>query len=80
MSSICVFFTPASVLIYVCSVAAFAAVAPGVQAKLTFNAAVTRGKAVAGVHTVAVDEEDVLGAKSADAAVVVVAIDVEFAH
>jgi len=55
MSSIFVFFTPASVLIYVCSVAAFAAVAPGVQAKLTFNAAVTRGKAVAGVHTVAVD-------------------------
>ena len=65
-------------LMYVCAqaVAAFAAVAP----EPTFHAAVTRGKAVAGVHTVAVDDEDVLGAKSVGAAVVVVKIDVEFAH
>ena len=69
-------------LMYVCAqaVAAFAAVAPGVQAKPTFHVAVTRGKAVAGVHTVAVDDEDVLGAKSVGVAVVVVKIDVEFAH
>jgi len=55
-------------------------VAPGVEAKLTFHAAVTSGKAVAGVHTFAVDSEDVLGAKSSDSVVVVVTLAVEFAH